>query len=127
MRKEEKTRDLAAGYQAMSEDKEREQEAAEWAEGLAGDIAQTEQSHDRRRSSWTYRVRKRTISAAEVEFDIVEYYTLSDGDSWTENSIAPLSLQPADAVNDANALDELRWHLTEMLKALDKPVLEDKD
>jgi hypothetical protein len=30
--------------------------------------------------SWTYRVRKRTISAAEVEFDIVEYYSMDGGD-----------------------------------------------
>jgi hypothetical protein len=71
-------------------------------------------------------VRKRTISADEVEFDIVEYYSMDDGDGWT-NSIAPTTQQPVDAVNDAEALDELRWHLTEMIRALDKPIIEDKD
>ncbi|HEV8679069.1 MAG TPA: hypothetical protein VGQ90_06815 [Stellaceae bacterium] len=32
-------RDLAAGYRAMAADEEREQEAAEWVEGVSGDIA----------------------------------------------------------------------------------------
>ena len=31
--------DLAEGYRAMAADEEREREAAEWVEGLAGDIA----------------------------------------------------------------------------------------
>jgi hypothetical protein len=80
--------------------------------------------------SWTYRVRKRTISATGVEFGIVEHYSLADADGWTENCITPVSLMElnGDAADDAKALDELlRWQLTEMLKALDKPVIEDKD
>jgi hypothetical protein len=32
-------RDLAEGYRAMAADKEREREAAEWVENLAGDAA----------------------------------------------------------------------------------------
>ena len=31
--------DLEAGYRAMAADEEREQEAAEWVEGLIGDVA----------------------------------------------------------------------------------------
>jgi hypothetical protein len=31
--------DIAAGYQAMAQDEEREREALEWAESLIGDIA----------------------------------------------------------------------------------------
>ena len=31
--------DLEAGYRAMAADEEREQEAAEWIEGLIGDVA----------------------------------------------------------------------------------------
>jgi hypothetical protein len=37
-----------------------------------------------------------------------------------------ISLQSADAADDAKAIDELRWHLTEMLKALDKPLIYDQ-
>jgi hypothetical protein len=76
--------------------------------------------------SWTYRVRKRTLVTTEVEYGIVEFYTTTEGDGWTEDCIAPVSLgAPGDAPDDAKAIDELKWHLTEMLKALDKPVLED--
>ena len=32
-------RDLADGYRAMAADEEREREAAEWVEGVSGDIA----------------------------------------------------------------------------------------
>jgi hypothetical protein len=32
-------RDLAEGYRAMAADEEREREAAEWVENLAGDVA----------------------------------------------------------------------------------------
>lgn len=32
-------RDMTEGYKAMAADEEREREAAEWAEGLIGDIA----------------------------------------------------------------------------------------
>jgi hypothetical protein len=31
--------ELASGYRAMAADEEREREAAEWVEGLAGDVA----------------------------------------------------------------------------------------
>jgi hypothetical protein len=34
--------DLAAGYRAMAADEEREREAAEWVEALAGDAARDE-------------------------------------------------------------------------------------
>lgn len=33
------THDLAAGYRAMAADSEREEEASEWIEALAGDVA----------------------------------------------------------------------------------------
>lgn len=33
------THDLAAGYRAMAADHEREEEASEWIEALAGDVA----------------------------------------------------------------------------------------
>ena len=51
---------------------------------------------------------KRTISATEVEFGIVEHYSLADGDGWTKNCITPISLMESnDAADDAEALDEL--------------------
>ena len=34
--------------------------------------------------SWTYRVRKKAINAAEIEYGIIEYYTTADSDGWTE-------------------------------------------
>jgi hypothetical protein len=34
---------------------------------------------------------------------------------------------PDDPLSDAKALDELRWQLMAMLRALDEPILEDKD
>jgi hypothetical protein len=33
------SRDLAEGYRAMAADEERERDAAEWVEGVSGDIA----------------------------------------------------------------------------------------
>jgi hypothetical protein len=69
--------------------------------------------------SWTYRVRKRTLDTGEVEWGIVEAY---DDKRWTENCMTPISI---DALDDAKAIEELRWQLEGMLKALDKPILED--
>ena len=78
--------------------------------------------------SWTYRVRKKAINAAEIEYGIIEYYTTADNDGWTENWMVPISIvAPDDPLSDAKALDELRWQLMAMLRALDEPILEDKD
>ena len=78
--------------------------------------------------SWTYRVRKKAINAAEIEYGIIEYYTTAESDGWTENWMAPISIvAPDDPLSDAKALDELRWQLMAMLRALDEPILEDKD
>ena len=78
--------------------------------------------------SWTYRVRKKAINAAEIEYGIIEYYTTAESDGWTENLMAPISIvAPDDPLSDAKALDELRWQLMAMLRALDEPILEDKD
>jgi hypothetical protein len=79
--------------------------------------------------SWTHRVRKKAINAAEIEYGIIEYYTTADSDGWTECWMAPMApisiVAPDDPLSDAKALDELRWQLTEMLKALDKPIVEE--
>ena len=76
--------------------------------------------------SWTYRVRKKAINAAEIEYGIIEYYTTADSDGWTECWMAPISIvAPDDPLSDAKALDELRWQLMAMLKALDEPILEE--
>ena len=78
--------------------------------------------------SWTYRVRKKAINAAEIEYGIIESYTTAESDGWTENWMAPISIvAPDDPLSDAKALDELRWQLMAMLRALDEPILEDKD
>jgi hypothetical protein len=74
--------------------------------------------------SWTYRVRKKAINAAEIEYGIIEYYTTAESDGWTENLMAPISIVAPD---DPLTLDELRWQLMAMLRALDEPILEDKD
>jgi hypothetical protein len=77
---------------------------------------------------WTYRVRKRIVNATEVEFGIVEFYTSDAGaGGWTENCIAPIALIESTDAGDTDkaAIDELRWHLTEMLKALDKPIIKE--
>ena len=40
--------------------------------------------------------------------------------------MAPISIvTPDDPLSDAKALDELRWQLMGMLKALDEPILEE--
>jgi hypothetical protein len=78
-------------------------------------------------TTWTYRVRKKPISTTEVGYGIVEVYSSTNGgDAWTRNDMAPVAVgEPGDPNADAKALDELRWQLTEMLKALDKPILKD--
>jgi hypothetical protein len=72
-------------------------------------------------------VRKKAINATEVGYGLVELYnSLNGGDAWTRNDMAPIALgEPGDPNGDAKALDELRWQLNAMLKALDKPILED--
>jgi hypothetical protein len=71
--------------------------------------------------SWCYRVRRRVFDTGE-EYGIVECY---DQYSWTVNNMTPSSLQDRDD-SDAQkkGLDELRWQLTEMLKALAKPIID---
>jgi hypothetical protein len=56
------------------------------------------------------------VTGDAVEYGIVEFYS---PDGWT-GFIEPWS----DEMTDAEAIDSLRWQLTEMLKALDKPILE---
>ena len=78
--------------------------------------------------SWTYRVQKKAISATEVGYGIVKVYDTANGEGWTINDMAPASImEPGDALGDAKALDELRWQLMAMLRALDEPILGDKD
>jgi hypothetical protein len=73
-------------------------------------------------------VRKKAINAAEIEYGIIEYYTTADSDGCTKNWMAPISIvAPDDPLSDAKALDELRWQLMAMLRALDEPILEDKN
>jgi hypothetical protein len=62
---------------------------------------------------------QKSISATEVGFGIVEVYETANGAGWTERSMAPASIMaPDDPLGNAKALDELRWQLTEMLKAV---------
>jgi hypothetical protein len=78
--------------------------------------------------TWTYRVRKKALSATEIAYGLVEVYNTTDGDGWTRNDMAPIAImEPGDPTGDAKALDELRWQLERMLEALDKPILEDGD
>jgi hypothetical protein len=79
------------------------------------------------KSTWTYRVRKKAINATEVGYGLVELYnSRNGGDAWTRNDMAPIAiLESGDPNSDAKALDELRWQLNAMLKALDKPILND--
>lgn len=65
---------------------------------------------------WTYRVSKQELKNGEILFSIREFY-LDDANeptSWTEGSIEPVGY----------TLEELKWELTHMLKACDKPVID---
>ena len=63
---------------------------------------------------WQYRVSKETIANGEEVFAIREFW--DDGKSWSEDEIAPVG----------DSVDDLRWVLTKMIEALDKPVIEIK-
>lgn len=68
--------------------------------------------------SWTYRVVKQTFidetGEKQLSWGIHEYY--EDSNSWTTDPIEVVSEE---------GIDGLRWQLTEMLKALNKPVIEE--
>ena len=75
--------------------------------------------------TWTYRVRKKAITGTKVGYGLVEVYSSANGESCTDCTVPTSIMKPGDPLSDAKALDDLRWQLTEMLKALDKPILGD--
>jgi hypothetical protein len=78
--------------------------------------------------SWTYRVRKKPISASEVAYGLAEVYDTANGAGCTERWMAPVSvMKPDDPLGDTKALAGLRRQLGAMIEALSKPILEDGD
>ena len=78
---------------------------------------------------WNYRVMRHTSdpkdgSEGEESYAIHEiYYRCDDVDDLTvTSSEVEYTMEPVSAV--AGNADDLRWQLEEMLKALDKPILE---
>ncbi len=65
---------------------------------------------------WQHRVSIQTLRNGEILFSIREFYLddASEPTSWTEGSIEPVG----------NTLEELKWVLTKMLEACDKPVID---
>lgn len=70
--------------------------------------------------TWDHRVYRQTLADGEIWFTIREAFYEGDSEnphSWTEDAIAP----------GGNTLRELRTELERMLRACDRPVLEDTE
>lgn len=69
----------------------------------------TEETH----IPWSYRVSKQTMRNGDEIFAIRDFYG-KDCTGWSQNEIAP----------SGDSVEDLRWVMTKMLEALDKPVID---